>query len=172
MPCCAIDLRYCDVVAEIDGVVARRNVNPGETFRSARVSSRSDRRATSGSTRISRKRNCATCESASRLISISTCMVTVMCSKDASPGSRSGPDRRWRCCAERRWQLRQSRARLPVRIELENFDPEKSPLFIGTSVVPYVYINRPPTGPDAFLQAYLPQSAISRSAPSLPSVEK
>ena len=24
-----LDLRYCDVVAEIDGVVTRRNVNPG-----------------------------------------------------------------------------------------------------------------------------------------------
>jgi membrane fusion protein, multidrug efflux system len=49
--------------------------------------------------------------------------------------------------------------RLPVRIELENYDPEKSPLFIGTSVVPYVYFNKPPTGPDAgkFLQAYVPE---------------
>jgi membrane fusion protein, multidrug efflux system len=50
--------------------------------------------------------------------------------------------------------------RLPVRIELQDYDPDKSPLFVGTSVVPYVYINRPPTGPDAgkFLQAYVPQS--------------
>src|SRR6202012_3043390 len=24
-----LDLRYCDIVAEIDGVVTRRNVNPG-----------------------------------------------------------------------------------------------------------------------------------------------
>ena len=45
--------------------------------------------------------------------------------------------------------------RLPVRIDLENYDPDKNPLFIGTSVVPYVYFNKPPTGPDAgkFLQA-------------------
>src|SRR5262249_56331626 len=50
--------------------------------------------------------------------------------------------------------------RLPVRIELEGYDPDKRPLFIGTSVVPYVYINKPPTGPDAgkFLQAYVPRS--------------
>jgi hypothetical protein len=35
--------------------------------------------------------------------------------------------------------------RLPVRIDLENYDPDKSPLFIGTSVVPYVYsTSRPP----------------------------
>ena len=45
--------------------------------------------------------------------------------------------------------------RLPVRIDLENYDPDKSPLFVGTSVVPYVYFHKPPTGPDAgkFLQA-------------------
>jgi membrane fusion protein, multidrug efflux system len=50
--------------------------------------------------------------------------------------------------------------RLPVRIELEGYDPDKNPLFIGTSVVPYVYINEPPTGPDAgkFLQTRAPQS--------------
>ena len=46
--------------------------------------------------------------------------------------------------------------RLPVRIELQDYDPDKAPLFIGTSVVPYVYINEPPTGPDAgkFLQSH------------------
>jgi len=56
--------------------------------------------------------------------------------------------------------------RLPVRIELQDYDPDKSPLFVGTSVVPYVYINRPPTGPDAgkFLQAYVPQSPVSSAA--------
>jgi membrane fusion protein (multidrug efflux system) len=39
--------------------------------------------------------------------------------------------------------------RLPVRIDLEGYDPDKDTLFTGTSVVPYVYINKPPTGPDA-----------------------
>jgi membrane fusion protein (multidrug efflux system) len=49
---------------------------------------------------------------------------------------------------------------LPVRIELQNYDPDKEPLFIGLSVVPYVYLNKPPTGPDAgkVLQAAAPQS--------------
>jgi membrane fusion protein, multidrug efflux system len=44
--------------------------------------------------------------------------------------------------------------RLPVRIDLENYDPDKNPLFVGTSVVPYVLFKEPPTGPDAgkFLQ--------------------
>jgi membrane fusion protein, multidrug efflux system len=53
--------------------------------------------------------------------------------------------------------------RLPVRIELQNYDPDKDPLFIGLSVIPYVYINRPATGPDAgkVLQASVPQSSAS-----------
>jgi membrane fusion protein, multidrug efflux system len=57
--------------------------------------------------------------------------------------------------------------RLPVRIELQNYDPDKEPLFIGLSVIPYVYINRPATGPDAgkVLQAAVPQSSASAAAP-------
>jgi hypothetical protein len=38
--------------------------------------------------------------------------------------------------------------RLPVRIDLEGYNPKENTLFIGTSVVPYVYLNKPPTGPD------------------------
>jgi membrane fusion protein, multidrug efflux system len=54
--------------------------------------------------------------------------------------------------------------RLPVRIDLEGYDPDKDTLFTGTSVVPYVYINKPPTGPNAgkFLQIYVPQSQTAR----------
>jgi membrane fusion protein (multidrug efflux system) len=49
--------------------------------------------------------------------------------------------------------------RLPVRIDLVDYNADQTPLFIGTSVVPDVYINKPPTGPDAgkFLQTYVPQ---------------
>lgn len=51
--------------------------------------------------------------------------------------------------------------RLPVRIDLLDYHPDQTPLFIGTSVVPYVHINKPPTGPGAgkFLQSYEPQTA-------------
>ena len=57
--------------------------------------------------------------------------------------------------------------RLPVRIDLVDYNADQTPLFIGTSVVPYVYINKPPTGPDAgkFLQTYVPQT-VCRSRPS------
>ena len=52
--------------------------------------------------------------------------------------------------------------RLPVRIELTDYDPDKQPLFVGLSVTPYVYYKEPPTGPNAgvFLRrlAELPQA--------------
>jgi membrane fusion protein (multidrug efflux system) len=64
--------------------------------------------------------------------------------------------------------------RLPVRIELEGYDPNKDPLFIGTSVVPYVHIDKPPTGPNAgkFLQTYLPRLQSTSSSQSPPDVDK
>ena len=64
--------------------------------------------------------------------------------------------------------------RLPVRIDLEGYDPDKKPLFIGTSVVPYVYINKSPTGPDAgkFLQTALPQTQAIGSPRRLPGADK
>jgi membrane fusion protein (multidrug efflux system) len=64
--------------------------------------------------------------------------------------------------------------RLPVRIDLEGYDPDKDPLFTGTSVVPYVYIDKPPTGPDAgkFLQSYVPESQTTASPQSPSGGEK
>jgi membrane fusion protein, multidrug efflux system len=64
--------------------------------------------------------------------------------------------------------------RLPVRIDLEGYNPDKDTLFIGTSVVPYVYINKPPTGPDAgkFLQTYLPQPQVGGSPGGSPDAVK
>ena len=55
--------------------------------------------------------------------------------------------------------------RLPVRIELTDYDPAKAPLFIGLSVTPYVYYKEPPTGPHAgeFLQP--PATLPTRPSP-------
>src|SRR5262249_54529277 len=51
--------------------------------------------------------------------------------------------------------------RLPVRVELTNYDPEEAPLFAGLSVEPRVYYREAPSGPNAgkFLQPFqaLPQ---------------
>ena len=49
--------------------------------------------------------------------------------------------------------------RLPVRIDLVDYDPDKAPLFIGLSVRPHVRVRETPTGPDAgqVLQPHAPQ---------------
>ena len=39
--------------------------------------------------------------------------------------------------------------RLPVRIDLEDYDPERDTLFVGLSVTPYVNYRSPPEGPNA-----------------------
>jgi len=54
---------------------------------------------------------------------------------------------------------------LPVRIDLVDYDADQTPLFIGTSVVPYVDFKKPPTGPDAgkFLQTYVPQAYVPQA---------
>jgi membrane fusion protein (multidrug efflux system) len=39
--------------------------------------------------------------------------------------------------------------RLPVRIELVDHRPDAAPVFVGLSVVPYVFYKEPPTGPHA-----------------------
>ena len=50
--------------------------------------------------------------------------------------------------------------RLPVRVELTDYDPDKTntPLFVGLSCTPYVYYKEPPTGPHKgeFLQPVAP----------------
>jgi membrane fusion protein (multidrug efflux system) len=38
--------------------------------------------------------------------------------------------------------------RLPVKIELNEYDPDRIPLFVGLSVTPYVYIREPLIGDD------------------------
>src|SRR5439155_4691910 len=48
--------------------------------------------------------------------------------------------------------------RLPVKIELDGYNPDKTPLFAGLSVTPYVYFREPLIGNDPgkgkSLQAY------------------
>ena len=49
--------------------------------------------------------------------------------------------------------------RLPVRIDLVDYNADTTPLFIGTSVGSHRLYQQAPTGPDAgkFLQTYVPQ---------------
>jgi membrane fusion protein (multidrug efflux system) len=60
--------------------------------------------------------------------------------------------------------------RIPVRIELVDYDPDKLPLFVGLSVTPHVHINEEPTGPNAgqVLQPFMAMPAPTTEATTQP----
>jgi membrane fusion protein (multidrug efflux system) len=157
-----LNLRYCDVVADIDGVVTRRNVNPGNNvqvgqnlmairslseiwvdanfketqLRDLRIGQPVDLYVDMyGKRHVFKGRVSGFTEGTGSTLAV------------LPPENATG-------------NFVKVVQRLPVRIELQGYDPKTNPLFIGTSVVPYVYINKPPTGPDAgeFLQTRAPQS--------------
>jgi membrane fusion protein (multidrug efflux system) len=157
-----LNLRYCDIVAEIDGVVTRRNVNPGDyvqvgqnlmairslkeiwvdanfketQLRDLRIGQPVDLHVDMyGGTHVFKGRISGFTEGTGSTLAL------------LPPENATG-------------NFVKVVQRLPVRIDLVDYNPDQAPLFIGTSVVPYVYINRPPTGPNAgkFLQADVPQS--------------
>lgn len=165
-----LDLRYCDVVADIDGVVTRRNVNPGNDVQVGQ-----SLMAIRSLSEIWIDANFK--ETQLRDLRIGQAVdlyVDMYGDKQVFSGRISGftmgtgstlallPPQN---ATGNYIKIVQ---RLPVRIELEGYDPDKKPLFIGTSVEPYVYLNKPLSGPDAgkFLQVLGPQSPGSASAAS------
>ena len=169
-------LRYCDVVAEIDGVVTRRNVNPGNNIqvgqslmavrslnevwvdanfketqlRELRIGQAADVYVDMyGDRKVFKGRIAG--------FTIGTGSTLALLPPQNATGN-----------------FVKVVQRLPVRIELQDYDPDKDTLFVGTSVVPYVYIKRPPTGPDAgkFLQTPVPRSPPPNAAGSLTGAAK
>jgi membrane fusion protein (multidrug efflux system) len=53
--------------------------------------------------------------------------------------------------------------RLPVRIDVMNYDPDSLPLFVGLSVEPSVDLTSTPDGPNAgrYLQAFADPNSIA-----------
>jgi membrane fusion protein (multidrug efflux system) len=171
-----LDLRYCDVVAEIDGVVTRRNVNPGNNVQVGQglmaIRSLSEIWV-DANFKETQLRNL-------RIGQAADLYVDMYGDKQVFKGRvvgftfGTGSTLALLPAQNATGNFVKVVQRLPVRIELQDYDPDKHPLFVGTSVVPYVYINRPPTGPDAgkFLQAYAPQSPAPTSAGSPAGAEK
>jgi membrane fusion protein (multidrug efflux system) len=157
-----LNLRYCDVVAEIDGVITRRNVNPGNNVQVGQnlMAIRSvDEIWIDANFKETQLRDL-------RIGQPVDLYVDMYGGRRVFPGRVAGftmgtgstlallPPQ------NATGNFVKVVQRLPVRIELQGYDPSKEPLFIGLSVVPYVYLNRPETGPDAgkVLQAYVPRS--------------
>jgi membrane fusion protein (multidrug efflux system) len=146
-----LDLRYCDVASEIDGLVTRRNVNPGNNVQAGQSVM-----AVRSLTEIWIDANFKETQLADLRIGH-----RVRCEVDMY-GSRRDYEGRITGFTMGTGQtlalLPPQNAtgnfvkivqRLPVRVELTDYDPDKDPLFVGLSVVPYVYYKERPTGPHA-----------------------
>jgi membrane fusion protein (multidrug efflux system) len=146
-----LNLRYCEIRAEIDGVIIRRNVNPGN--------------------------NVAVGEAVMAIRSLTEIWIDANFKEtqlaDMKIGHRAdvevdmyGNRKRFRGrvtgfttgTGQTLALLPPQNAtgnfvkivqRLPVRIELEDYDPEQDTLFAGLSVTPYVYVKETPQGPGA-----------------------
>jgi membrane fusion protein, multidrug efflux system len=163
-----LNLRYCEIIAEIDGVVTRRNVNPGNNVLAGQglMAIRSlDEIWVDANFKETQLRDL-------RIGQAADLYVDMYGGRRVFPGRIAGftmgtgstlallPPQ------NATGNFVKVVQRLPVRIELQNYDPNKDPLFIGLSVVPYVYLNRRATGPDAgkVLQASVPQSPAAALA--------
>jgi membrane fusion protein (multidrug efflux system) len=157
-----LDLRYTDITAEIDGVVTRRNVNPGNYVQVGQnlmaVRSLNEiwvdanfKETQLGELRIGQQVDLRVDMYSGKHVfkgrvagfTMGTGSTLALLPPENATGN-----------------FVKVVQRLPVRIDLVDYNADQAPLFIGTSVVPYVDINKPPTGPDAgkFLQAAMPPS--------------
>lgn len=146
-----LNLRYTDVVAEIDGVVTRREVNPGNN-----VVVGQSLMAVRSLTDIWIDANYKETQLAElRIGQPADLYVDMYGGRQVFKGRVSGftmgtgstlallpPE-------NATGNFVKVVQRLPVRIDLVDYDPDKAPLFIGLSVHPYVYVHAEPSGPNA-----------------------
>jgi membrane fusion protein, multidrug efflux system len=150
-----LNLRYCDVIAKINGVITRRNVNPGDYVQVGQnlMAIRSlDEIWIDANFKETQLRDMRI----GQPVDLYVDMYGGRLFKGRVAGFTMGTGSTLALLPPENatGNFIKVVQRLPVRIELEGYDPDKAPLFIGTSVVPYVYINKPASGPDAgkFLQ--------------------
>lgn len=152
-----LDLRYCDVVAEVDGVITRRNVNPGNNVQVGQglMAIRSlDEIWIDANFKETQLRDLRIGQPVDLTVDMYSGQ-QIFKGRIAGFTMGTGSTLALLPAQNATGNFVKVVQRLPVRIELVGYDPEKSPLFIGTSVVPVVHIKDPPVGPDAgkFLQA-------------------
>jgi membrane fusion protein (multidrug efflux system) len=146
-----LNLRYCDVVSEIDGVVVGRNINPGNTVQAGQALM-----AVRSLKEIWIDANFKETQLADlRIGQRVRCEVDMYGSRREFEGRITG----FTMGTGQTLSLLPAQnatgnyvkivQRLPVRVELTDYDSDKTPLFVGLSVTPYVYYKEPPTGPQA-----------------------
>ena len=146
-----LNLRYCEVRAEIDGVVVRRNVNPGNHVQVGQAVM-----AVRSLTEIWIDANFKETQLADlRIGQRAEVEVDMYGERKLFQGRISG----FTMGTGQTLAILPAQnatgnfvkvvQRLPVRIELENYDPDQETLFIGLSVTPYVFVRETPQGPGA-----------------------
>jgi len=146
-----LNVRYCDIVSEIDGVVTGRNVNPGNNIQAGQslmaVRSLTEiwidanfKETQLGDLRIGQRAKIEVDMYGSRKefegritgFTMGTGQTLALLPPQNATGN-----------------FVKIVQRLPVRIELTGYDPDQTPLFVGLSCTPYVYYKEPATGPNA-----------------------
>jgi len=167
-----LDLRYCTIVAEIDGVVTRRNVNPGNNvqvgqslmaLRSLRdvwvdanfkeTQLRDLRIGQRVQLEVDMYGGKRTFEGRISGFTMGTGSTLALLPAQNATGN-----------------FVKVVQRLPVRIDVLNYDPNEVPLFVGLSVTPSVDLIAAPTGPNAgkFLQEPTQPAAAASPEPTRP----
>jgi membrane fusion protein (multidrug efflux system) len=160
-----LDLRYCTIVAEIDGAVTRRNVNPGNNvqvgqslmaIRSLRdiwvdanfkeTQLRDLRIGQRVELEVDMYGGKRTFEGRISGFTMGTGSTLALLPAQNATGN-----------------FVKVVQRLPVRIDVVNYDPDKGPLFVGLSVAPSVDLRTAPIGPNAgkFLQEWTQPAAAA-----------
>ncbi|MDY3562092.1 HlyD family secretion protein [Gemmata sp. JC673] len=146
-----LNRRYCRVLAEIDGVVTRRNVNPGNNVQAGQ-----QLMAVRSLTEIWIDANFKETQLAELRIG-----QRVEVFADAYGSRRvfrgrvtgftygTGSTLALLPAQNATGNFVKVVQRLPVRVELEDYDPEGDTLYAGLSVTPHVYVKEAPTGPNA-----------------------
>jgi membrane fusion protein (multidrug efflux system) len=146
-----LNLRYCDIVSEIDGVVVSRNVNPGNDVQVGQ-----SLMAVRSVTEIWIDANFKETQLAELRIGQRVKIEVDMYGSHKEfegriTGFTMGTGQTLALLPPQNatGNFVKIVQRLPVRVELTEYDPAHAPLFVGLSVTPYVYYKEPPTGPHA-----------------------
>jgi membrane fusion protein (multidrug efflux system) len=155
-----LNLSYCEVYAEIDGQITRRSVNPGNFVQAGQQVM-----AIRSTTEVWVDANFKETQLADLRIGQRVELRTDMYGKKHIFQGRisgfsmgTGSTLALLPPQNATGNFVKVVQRLPVRIDLTEPNPEDTPLFIGLSVEPVVFIREKPTGPDAgkFLQQLPP----------------
>ena len=146
-----LNLRYCTVRAEVDGVVTRRNVNPGNNLAAGQQVM-----AVQSLTEVWVDCNFKETQLADLAIGQRVEVTAdIYGSKKVFAGRitgftyGTGSTLALLPAQNATGNFVKVVQRLPVRVEFSDYDPDRDPLFAGLSVTPTVFVTEPPTGPNA-----------------------